>query len=342
VYRTLDARLQTLASQGGSETRIDAMSRLRDLLPDCGRRARELARELETLAGIADRLAQEMDFTTLYDHRRKLLIVGYDAGAKQPVTACYDLLASEARIAAFVAIAKGEIPQESWFRLGRGHTVWEGETVLASWTGTMFEYLMPALWMRLYPNTLLDRSARAAVRIQQIYARKHRVPWGISESGWCEKNAEGHYQYRAFGIPQIALKGGDAPRLVISPYSAALALMVDPETALANLSRQASLGWTASCGFYESVDYGSPKRRYLPWRKGTVVRMWMAHHQGMSMLALANWLTDGAFVSWFHSEPRVQATELLLQEKPLRAKPMASVRPDISRIVRVQKWKPAV
>jgi len=206
----------------------------------------------------------------------------------------------------------------------------------------MFEYLMPTLWMRLYPNTLLDRSARSAVRIQQIYGRKHRVPWGISESGWCEQNSEGHYQYKAFGIPQIALKGGEAPRLVISPYSAALALMVDPEAALANLSREAGLGWNGSCGFYESVDYGSPKRRFLPWRRGTIVRMWMAHHQGMIMLALANWLTDGAFVGWFHSEPRVQATELLLQEKPLRAKPMSDVRPDISRIARVQKWKPAV
>ena len=342
VYRAIDGRLQALVRQGGSGTHVETIGRLRDLLVDCSRRAGELARELQSLAGIADRFADAMDFTTLFDHRRKLLMVGYDAGTKQPVTACYDLLASEARIAAFIAIAKGEIPQESWFRLGRTHTAWEGETALASWTGTMFEYLMPTLWMRLYPNTLLDRSARSAVRIQQIYGRKHRVPWGISESGWCEQNSEGHYQYKAFGIPQIALKGGEAPRLVISPYSAALALMVDPEAALASLSREAGLGWNGSCGFYESVDYGSPKRRFLPWRRGTIVRMWMAHHQGMIMLALANWLTDGAFVGWFHSEPRVQATELLLQEKPLRAKPMSDVRPDISRIARVQKWKPAV
>jgi hypothetical protein len=342
VYRAIDGRLQTLVRDGGNETLHPAIQKLRDLLPECKRRATELTQQLQSLADIANHIAEEMDFTTLYDHRRKLLMVGYDAGTKQPVTACYDLLASEARIAAFVSIAKGEIPQESWFRLGRGHTVWEGETVMASWTGTTFEYLMPCLWMNLYPNTLLDRTARAAVRIQQIYGAKHRVPWGISESAWSEQNAEGHYQYKAFGIPQIALKGGDTPRLVISPYSAALALTVDPEGALADFSRMAALRWMGPYGFYESVDFGATKRRYLPWRKGTIVRMWMAHHQGMTMLALANWLADEPFVRWFHSEPRVQATELLLQEKPLRAKPMASVRPDISRIVRVQKWKPAV
>ena len=284
-----------------------------------------------------------MDFTTLYDQSRKLLTVGYDAGAESagelPVMTC---LPPRLGLPHLSRLPKVRFPQESWFRLGRGHTIWEGQTVLTSWTGTMFEYLMPALWMNLYPNTLLDRSAHAAVRIQQIYGSKYRMPWGISECAWSEQNAEGHYQYNAFGISHISLKGGETTRLVVSPYSAVLALLVDPEAALADLSRMDSLGWSGEYGFYEAADYGPPKRRWLPWRKSTVVRMWMAHHQGMIVLALANWMAAGPFIRWFHSEPRVQATELLLQEKPLKAKPSSSVRPDISRIVRVQRWKAAV
>jgi hypothetical protein len=251
-------------------------------------------------------------------------------------------MASEARIASFIAIAKGEIPQESWFRLGRTHTVWEGEKVLASWTGTMFEYLMPALWMRLYSSTLLDRSARAAVRMQEKYAAQFRVPWGISESGWSEQNAQGQYQYSAFGVPAVALKNPtEGPRLVISPYSSWLALMVDPESALVNASRMASLGWSSPYGYYESADYGLKPKRWGR-RRAQIVRMWMAHHQGMTLLALTNWLGNDPFVRWFHADRRVQATELLLQEKPLRTKPLPSVRPDLARLARVQRWKAAV
>jgi cyclic beta-1,2-glucan synthetase len=252
-------------------------------------------------------------------------------------------MASEARIASFIGIAKSEIPQESWFRLGRTHTIWEGKTILASWTGTMFEYLMPALWMRLYSNTLLDRSARAAVQMQRMYAARFRVPWGISESGWSGQSAEGHYQYRAFGVPTIALKNPtEAARLVISPYSSWLALMVDPESALDNAAKMARLGWDSRYGFYEAADYGPKKSRWAFWQKPVLVRMWMAHHQGMTLLALANWMGDEPFVRWFHEERRVQATELLLQEKPLRTKPLPSVRPDLARLAHVHRWKAAI
>jgi hypothetical protein len=270
------------------------------------------------------------------------LTVGYNANAKRAEAACYDLMASEARIASFVAIAKGEIPQESWFRLGRTHTVWQGEKVLASWTGTMFEYLMPALWMKLYSGTLLDRSGRAAVRLQEKYAAQFGVPWGISESAWSERNADGQYQYRAFGVPPIALKNPEGPRLVISPYSSWLALMVDPEATLSNASRMASLGWDSIYGFYEAADYGPRKSRWARWQKPEIVRMWMAHHQGMTLLALANWLGHDPFVHWFHADRRVQATALLLQEKPLRTKPLPSVRPDLARLAHVQRWKAAL
>jgi hypothetical protein len=341
LYSKLDQDLQAAIRVGASAAALDAMARVKALLPDCRLNAEALSADLRALAERAEIFTQQMNFSILFDTRRKLLTVGYDAGANQAERACYDLMASEARIAAFVAIAKGEIPQESWFRLGRTHTSWEGETLLASWTGTMFEYLMPALWMNLYPNTMLDRSARAAVRVQQKYAYKYRAPWGISESAWSEQNAEGHYQYLAFGIPPISLKGGadEVNRLVISPYSAWLAMMVNPEAALRNLSRMARHGWSSPFGFYESVDYGALKRQWFPWRKGVTVHMWMAHHQGMSLLAMTNWLSKAPFINWFHADPRVQATELLLQEKPLRAKPLPSVRPDLARLAHVPRLK---
>jgi hypothetical protein len=197
--------------------------------------------------------------------------------------------------------------------------------------------------MRLYSNTLLDRSARAAVRMQQMYANQFKVPWGISESGWSQQSGEGHYQYRAFGVPTIALKNQtESARLVISPYSSWLALMVDPEAALGNALRMEKLGWDSPFGFYEAADYGDRKRRWFKWQKPDLVRMWMAHHQGMTLLALANWLGNEPFVRWFHADRRVQATELLLQEKPLRVKPLPSIRPDLARLAHVQRWKAAV
>ena len=342
-YERLEKRLDEAIRAGGQDESTALLTRLRARLAVCRTNAEALRSQLMKIADTTDRLAQEMDFGLLFDPRRRLLSVGYEVRAERIEPSCYDLMASEARIASFIGIAKSEIPQESWFRLGRTHTIWEGKTILASWTGTMFEYLMPALWMRLYSNTLLDRSARAAVQMQRMYAARFRVPWGISESGWSEQSAEGHYQYRAFGVPTIALKNPtEAARLVISPYSSWLALMVDPESALDNAAKMARLGWDSRYGFYEAADYGPKKSRWAFWQKPVLVRMWMAHHQGMTLLALANWMGDEPFVRWFHEERRVQATELLLQEKPLRTKPLPSVRPDLARLAHVHRWKAAI
>ncbi|MFZ0591346.1 MAG: glucoamylase family protein [Bryobacteraceae bacterium] len=342
-YQGLERRIDEAVRGAGSGETADRLTALRGSLSHCRQNAGALRQEIAGLSSAAEQLARDMDFSLLYDQKRKLLSVGYNVNANRIEAACYDLMASEARIAFFVAVAKGEIPQESWFRLGRTHTVWQGEKVLASWTGTMFEYLMPALWMKLYSGTLLDRSARAAVRLQEKYAAQFRVPWGISESGWSERNADGQYQYRAFGVPTIALKNPtEGPRLVISPYSSWLALMVDPESTLSNASRMASLGWDSIYGFYEAADYGAKKSRWARWQKPEIVRMWMAHHQGMTLLALANWLGHDPFVRWFHADRRVQATALLLQEKPLRTKPLPSVRPDLARLAHVQRWKAAI
>jgi hypothetical protein len=256
-----------------------------------------------------------MDFRFLLDPRRKLLSLGFDTDTGKVPSACYDLLASEARIAVFAAIAKEDIPQDVWFLLGRSHTREHGLPVLLSWTGTMFEYLMPVLWMRTYPNTLLDNSRIAAVRLQQIYAAEKGVPWGISESAYAKRDEAGNYQYQAFGLPRISLRNGEPDALVISPYSTFLALHVESGAAMRNLRRMAADGWLGPYGFYEAADYSSNGRH--SWRRRhELVRCWMAHHQGMSLLAMANFLHDGVVQSWFHNERRVQATELLLHEKP--------------------------
>ncbi|SRR5579883_3128032 len=268
---------------------------------------KELAQELRAIAEICDRLVREMDFRFLYQRRNRTLSIGYDTSTGQLHEAGYDLFASEARIAAFVAIAKGDIPQEAWFRLGRAHTACHGEPVLLSWTGTMFEYLMPQLWMRHYPDTLVERSVKAAVRAQREYGRRKGVPWGISECAFFDDEAAGGIGYAAFGVPDLAVKRHDPNALVISPYSTFLAVGMDPAAAAENLRQMQDFGWFGRYGFYEAIDYSRSG--------GEAVRMWMAHHQGMSLLAIANVLFEDCMRQYFHAEPQVMATELLLHER---------------------------
>ncbi|MGB7147739.1 MAG: glucoamylase family protein, partial [Terriglobales bacterium] len=264
----------------------------------------------------ARELANDMDFSFLLDKQRQLLSVGFDAQSEELQPYCYDLLATEPRTAVFVAIAKEDIPQDCWFRLDRPFTNDNGRPVLLSWTGTMFEYLMPSIWMRSYPNTLLDRAAVAAVRSQQEYAESKGILWGISESACSRRNEAGDYHYEAFGVPSLARKKSDTEPLIVSPYSTFLALNVDRESALANLREMDDLGWFGSYGFYEAADYTRARSRFRGARY-ELVRSWMVHHQGMSLLALGNFLCDNVVQRWFHSDRRVQATELLLQEKPV-------------------------
>jgi hypothetical protein len=290
--------------------------RLRDQLLKARANTERLVADLRMIAKVSGKLADEMDFKFLLDNRRKLVSVGFDVETHHVHPACYDLLGTESRTAVFVAIAKEDIPQESWFLLGRAHTLDGGRPVLLSWTGTLFEYLMPSLWMRSYPNTLLDRSRSAVVRSQQTYAARKGVPWGISESAYFKLDEAGNYQYFAFGLPHLALRKREMNALVISPYSTFLALNTDPAGAVRNLRRMADLGWFGSHGFYEAADFISAKRKF--WRvRHQLVLCWMAHHQGMSLLALANFLNDNVVQKWFHAERRVQATELLLHEKPV-------------------------
>jgi hypothetical protein len=298
-----------------TDSTLALCQQLQSLLAEAHANAIATIADLRKMSDLAGRLANEMDFRFLLDPRRKLLSIGFDTETGQLQPACYDLLASEARIATFVAIAKEDIPQESWFRMGRVQTFDKGEPVLLSWSGTMFEYLMPGLWMRSYPNTLLDRSRAAAVHAQQEYAAKKGVPWGISESAFATRDAAGNYGYMAFGLPQLSLMRRDSNPLVISPYSTFLALAVDRPAALKNLRRMGAMGWCGPYGFYEAADYSAAHGRIRP-SHCELTRCWMAHHQGMSLLSLANVLFDNIVQQWFHNDRRVQATELVLHEKP--------------------------
>ena len=291
---------------------------------------------VRAIARRASRLANEMRFDMLYDRRRRIFSIGYRlADAEGPGrfdNAFYDLLASEARLASFVAIAKGDVPQHHWFHLGRLVTNVTGRATLMSWGGTMFEYLMPLLLMRNFPGTLLDQSCRAIVRRQIEYGRERGVPWGISESAYAFTDRAGNYQYRAFGVPGLGLRRGLADELVIAPYATALASLIHPAAAAANLERLAREGLSGRFGYYEALDC-RPLEADLPETAGTggpravVVRAFFAHHQGMSLVALANVICDDVFVRRFHAEPRVQATELLLQERVPREAILSEPRP---------------
>jgi cellobiose phosphorylase len=259
----------------------------------------------------------EMEWSFLLDATRHLLSIGYNVADRRRDSSYYDLLASEARLCIFVAIAQGHLPQESWFALGRLLTTAAGEPVLLSWSGSMFEYLMPLVVMPGYDGTLLDQTCKAAVRRQIEYGKHRGVPWGISESGYNLLDLRFTYQYRAFGVPGLGLQRGLADDLVVAPYASALALMVAPEEACANLQRLAAEGFAGDLGFYEAIDY-TPAR--LPrGHSHALLRCYMAHHQGMTLLSLAQVLLNGRMQQRFASDPAFQATALLLQERIPRA-----------------------
>ncbi|GAB3778870.1 glucoamylase family protein [Dyella agri] len=258
-----------------------------------------------------------MEYGLLYDTRRDLLAIGYHLEERRLDAGFYDLLASECRLASFVAIAQEQLPQESWFALGRLLTTTGNGPVLLSWTGSMFEYLMPMLVMPSFEGTLLDQTCRAAVARQIEYGHQLGLPWGVSESGYNAIDAHLNYQYRAFGVPGLGLKRGLGEERVVAPYAAVLALMVAPGAACANLQRLVCEGMEGRFGLYEAIDY-TPAR--VPrGQPAVVVRSFMAHHQGMSLLALDYLLRDRPMQKRFASDPGFQATLLLLQERMPRS-----------------------
>ena len=250
-----------------------------------------------------------MEYGFLLVESRQLLSIGYDGITHELHSACYDLLASEARIASFIAVAKGDIPQQSWFRLDRSHVLVNGRAALLSWTGTMFEYMMPSLWMRTFPDTLIARSLESAVRIQKDHV--HNIPWGISESGFSKKRSSGPIRLPGLGHPKTRTEVRSRRR------PCHLALLQLPRAPSSSQRRHhqppahgIGMDWTGAYGFYEAADYTQGNQPEL-------VRSWMAHHQGMCLLAVTNLLKNNIVQEWFHGTPRVRAAELLLHEKAL-------------------------
>jgi cyclic beta-1,2-glucan synthetase len=298
----------------------------------------DLASSAETVASRQARLivledafrvmAMAMDFGFLFDKQRQLLSIGYVVSESALDPNCYDLLASEARLASFFAIAKGDVPARHWFRLGRAMTPVVHGGALISWSGSMFEYLMPPLVMRAPAGSLLDQTDRLVVRRQIDYGAKLGLPWGVSESAYNARDLELTYQYSNFGVPGLGLKRGLEANRVIAPYATALATMVDPVAAAANLKRLTAMGARGAYGFYEAVDF--TPARIQDGEDFALVRAYMAHHQGMTIVAVANAVFDGAMRARFHAEPIIQATELLLQERVPREVPVA--RPWVAEV----------
>lgn len=304
----------TLTGDAYSEAKVWTLAMqtaLTDHLQDLGSPPdAALLHEVEALSRI---LALEMDFGFLLDPEKKLLSIGFSVTTNRLDTNCYDLLASEARLASLFAIAKGEVETRHWFRLGRPATPIGSGSALISWSGSMFEYLMPSLVMRAPDGSVLEQTTRLVVARQRAYAAALGIPWGISESSYNARDLEMTYQYSNFGVPGLGLKRGLSENQVVAPYATGLAAMVDPVAAVENYARLASLGAEGRYGFYEAVDF-TPAR--LPSNeRQAIVRSFMAHHQGMTITAIANTLQHGRLRDRFHAEPMIQGVELLLQER---------------------------
>ncbi|HTH56752.1 MAG TPA: glucoamylase family protein [Cyclobacteriaceae bacterium] len=288
--------------------------------------------QIESVRILADQCSQvaEMEWDFLLDKVSKLFTIGYNVQKHQADESYYDLLASEARLCTFIGIAQGKLPEESWFALGRLLTNVNGNSILLSWSGSMFEYLMPLLVMPTYENTLLDQSCKAMVNWQIEYGRKTGLPWGISESGYNMTNVNSNYQYRAFGVPGLGLKRGLEADSVIAPYATVLALMIAPVKACENLELLREKGFEGRHGFYEAIDY-TPSR-LQPGQSSAIVYSFMAHHQGMSLLSLGHLLHNKPMQRLFESEPQFKAALLLLQERVPRASTFLAHTTDIAEI----------
>jgi cellobiose phosphorylase len=312
IEAALPEQIAGLDSLNNSIEENEWLNNFRNHITESARRAKELVLTIEQLAAKCSGLA-DIEYDFLYDRSQHLLSIGFNVDEQRRDNSFYDLLASEARLTTFVAIAQGKLPQESWFALGRQLTKVGTSPVLLSWSGSMFEYLMPLLVMPTYDNTLLDETNKTIVEKQIEYGKKRGVPWGISESGYNLVDASLNYQYRAFGVPGLGLKRGLSEDLVISPYSTIMALMVSPQDAYNNLQLLKERGFESKYGFYEAVDYTSSR---LP-RKQThaLVKSFMAHHQGMSFLSIAYLLLDKPMQQRFEMDVANKSTILLLQEK---------------------------
>ncbi len=312
LYEHFESETEEIKKVELTAVDISRIVELKNLISASGNRAVNQMRDINALVRLCVEFT-DIEYEFLFDKSCNLLSIGYNVSNSRRDTSFYDLLAAEARFSNFVGIAQGKLPQESWFALGRLLTIAaEKKPVLVSWSGSMFEYLMPLLVMPAYEDSLLDQTYKAAVAAQIDYGKKRSVPWGISESGYYAFDSHFNYQYRAFGVPGLGLKRGLAEDLVIAPYASALALMVEPEKACLNLEKIADKELQGRFGFYEAIDF-TPSR-LTRGQSNAVVRSYMAHHQGMTLLAMAYLLLNRPMQKRFEAEPLFQSTLLLLQE----------------------------
>lgn len=308
AYPVLDQVIKTTADLKEKEILLEVKQKI----SYASRTATELITRIDKLSRQCN-LFVDVEYDFLYDRDKKLLHIGYNVSEHRKDASYYDLLASEARLAIYVAIAQGRIPQQSWFALGRLLTMGDKAPVLLSWSGSMFEYLMPQLVMPTYPNTLIDQTSKAMVERQIEYGKQNGIPWGVSESGYNMVDANLNYQYKAFGVPGMGLKRGLGEDLVIAPYATMLALMVAPKESCDNLRLMSKKGFEGRYGFFEAIDYTASR---LPRKQSyEIIRSFMVHHQGMGLLALAYILLDKKMQMRFREDPQFQSTILLLQER---------------------------
>ncbi|RYE50574.1 MAG: protein ndvB, partial [Rhizobiaceae bacterium] len=271
---------------------------------------------LEQLGERARALAFGMDFGFLFNRERRLFSIGFRADENRLDESCYDLLASEARLTSLFAIAKGDVPSEHWFRLGRPVTTVQGQATLVSWSGSMFEYLMPPVVMHERQGGILNQSDNLSIEKQIAYGRSLGIPWGVSESAYHARDREMNYQYHNFGVPGLGLKRDLGNNVVIAPYASLLASQFKPREAVANLAKLNAVGALGVFGYYDAVDFTGS--RVPEGKRYAVVHNYMAHHQGMSITSIGNAVLNGRLRDRFHADPVVEAAELLLQEKAPR------------------------
>ncbi|MHB9031975.1 MAG: GH36-type glycosyl hydrolase domain-containing protein, partial [Anaerolineae bacterium] len=312
---------------------MDWLANLETALNSAAAQADALVESYQGITARSEQYVNEMDFAMLYNPQRRVFHIGFNLDNGQLDTNYYDLLASEARIASIVALGKGDVPSTHWLHLGRPLTQVHGKYVLLSWSATMFEYIMPSLFLRSFPNTLLAESAQGAVLAQIAYARSKGVPWGISEAGFSQTDANQNYQYRAFGVPGLGLKRGLGDDLVIAPYASLMAIRYNPEAVAQNLAHLIRHGSYGVYGFYEAIDFTAD--RLAATETEHLVSEYMAHHQGMVMMALANYLKNDIMVERMHNDARIQSVELFLQEQVPQGAPL--LNPEVQAVKGVHR-----
>lgn len=287
----------------------------------------DLFKQIETLMHTIDFYIEKMDFGFLFDKKREVFYLGYQVGSGQLDQNHYDLLASEARTASLFAIAKNDVPRSHWLHMSRPFTTVSGIPTMLSWNGSMFEYLMPNLFTRIYPETLLSQTSEGVVRAQMDYGKQHNIPWGISESSYYRFDQAENYQYQGFGVPGLGRKRGLADDLVVAPYASIMAVSVRPKAVIENIHALEKIGALGHFGFFESIDY-TPARLPLGQDKA-IIKTYMAHHQGMILVALANFLNPTSNVDRVHADPRIESTELLLQEQIPQTEPARKTKESV-------------